>query len=576
MRLVAVQLFTLVGQIDVNFKRIQDWIQKAKELSADAVLFPECVLPGYLPMDDLFNTELVLKHQQFCQRLQTLSRQIDILVGGIDEAPLQKRHRYFNTYFHFSRGALAGKVHKTRLPNDDIFCDSRYFIPNPQPGTNSLLTLKHRFTLGVGICEDMWHDAHLYEQINRAGSVDLMICPSASPYSMGKPAYRKQQIRRIIKTTQKPFLFLNQVAGYDGVLFDGHSYLFSRNQTIIGQLEPFEEQALVLDFDKNSPNPSVTVIRSLISAKPVAASPKKLRKTRMDGLVKALTFGIRNFTLGSGCKKAVICVSGGIDSTLVLLLTKRALGAKACQAIIMPSPYTHPQASLDAVSLCQAHGIDHLTIPIQAWMVSFQGLFGRLFKTQVNSVVFQNIQARLRGLIAMGISNQTKALLIGTSNKSELAMGYATLYGDLCAGLLPIGDLLKTQVYLMTQYLIKQGDFVPPEIVRRPPSAELTENQKDEDDLPPYNELDSAILKHLQKELSNPIHMPETHPTETERRLGLQLQITQFKRKQAAPILKISSRDLGRGRQMIISGGHPDGLESLRTQQEVLSVDSIG
>lgn len=548
MRICAVQFHAGVGDIPTNLKNILTWLDRARSLQAGVILFPECAILGYLPLDKLFDPQFLQAHWEALDQIKNHSRGLHVLVGGLASAP-HSPIRFYNAYHHFNDGNHLGAVIKTRLPNYDIFSDSRFFDPNPQPGKNNLVTMED-CTLGIGICEDMWHDAELFNQIHSISKPHLWVCPSASPYVIGKSKSRKEQIRRIIHNTHVPFLFLNQVASYDGILFDGSSYLLGADEKIVAKLHAFEEEALV--FELQPAARAISKISSGSSGTLHRHEPKKYRQPRVEILAKALEFGVRNFVRGCGLKKAVVCVSGGLDSAVTLLVTKRALGAESCLALILPSRYNKVQSTLDAISLCTQHQVPYHNISIEELFCSFSRIPTHYFGKQAHPTVFENLQARIRGIIAMTFANQLNACLMGTSNKSELSMGYATLYGDLCAGLLVLGDVLKTQVYSLADYYRKIGEVIPDGTFRRVPSAELADGQKDTDTLPPYDVLDPAIANALKHELSQQTFRT---PGELENQISVALAKSQFKRKQTAPILKVSARDLSKGRQVIISGG---------------------
>ncbi len=543
MKLCAVQLHPKIGNLKDNFARIHSWIDHALVQNADAVCFPECALLGYLPQDAIFHPDFQAEHDDCLTQIQHLSKKIDILVGALARAPQNPHNRFYNAYYHFSGGTQQHIVFKTRLPNDDVFYDSRFFVSNPNPGPNNQLTVCGT-KIGVGICEDMWHDTALFKSIVQKSKVDLFLCPSASPFEIGKARVRKHHMRQIISETDTPLLFLNQVGGYDGILFDGHSYLIDKSSKIKVQGSIFKEMGFLIPVGSTAPTQELT-LKSI----PKNHTPKNHRHSKCETLRQGLEFGLRHFIKGAACQSAIICVSGGMDSALALLLTKRALGAHRCRALILPSPFNTQSALLDAVSLCQHHTIPFQTISITPYLRTFEHMMHHHFK-DAGPTVHQNLQARLRGIIAMMATNTHSGCLIGTSNKSELALGYATLYGDLCAGIFPIGDLTKTQVYTLAHhYVTEHQEFIPERILKRPPSAELAFNQRDDLDLMPYHELDPYIESMLNAELG------QKESRSVPQDLQTRLRNSQFKRKQTAPILKVSSRDLGRGRQMIISGG---------------------
>jgi NAD+ synthase (glutamine-hydrolysing) len=553
MRICAVQFYPVIGNIPANIARMLSWIELAQASKADVILFPECALSGYLPLDQIFNPSFLKEQTNAIELLKSKSKNMHVLFGGISPAETSPK-KFFNTYYHCHLGSIQKTVFKTKLPNDDIFQDSRFFIPNPHPGKSNLISLGD-MTLGVGICEDMWHSPNLFQQIDKAGTIDLWVCPSASPYASQKINQRMKQIKNIISSTHHPFLFLNQVGSYDGILFDGSSTLVNEQNKIQAQLNAFQEEALI--FELTPPQKllksqmQTTQLTHPLKLKPHIA--QKSNRTKVESLARALEFGTYNFVKGCGLKKTVVCISGGLDSAITLLVAKRALGANACQALILPSRHNKSQVTLDAIALCIKHKISHRTISIEPFYKLFRSLCFREFKNDTSPAVFENLQARIRGVIAMIYTNQLNAILLGTSNKSELTMGYATLYGDLCAGLLVLGDVLKSQVYSLAKFYTDSGEFIPKGILKRPPSAELSENQKDTDALPPYDELDPAITSFLNFEYLNSAKITPEDPLFL--RLQNALQKSQFKRKQTAPILKVSDRDLSKGRNFIISGG---------------------
>jgi len=538
MLIALAQINSTLGDFAGNREKIVANILRAKERRCDLVVFPELSLFGYAP-NDLLERKSVVDRQ--LKELAILTRQIpkgmSVLIGCVSAAPKQAKHLVedlsskpqFNSAALLQFGKKPTYVHKTRLATFDVFDESRHFQANPQknPGRDNFIQIKGRRIL-VTVCEDIWgwdDTANPLLKIPKT-KVDLVVNLSASPFTKAKKQKRLKVIGQTAKRFNAPVAYVNLVGGQDEIVFDGRSMVVNEKGKCTLELVAFEEDFAVFDLSKKNPT---------------RFEPAE----DIEILRRALVTGIRDFAKKTGLTKVHFGLSGGIDSAVVACLAVDAIGSQSVTAMTLPSFFNDPKSREAAESLSKNLGIRCLNMDI--WP-AYQSLI-KTFEDSVGESAFglvnENLQARIRGLLLMAFSNKEGSLLLTTGNKAEYAAGYSTLYGDQCGGLAPLGDLLKREVYSLARYYNQDAELIPRWIIDRPPSAELRPNQRDQDSLPPYEELDEAVINVIEKR--------RPARTATEKWILETSYRSEFKRWQAAPILKVSDHAFGRGRRMPIA-----------------------
>lgn len=516
------QINTHLGNTEKNIRKIVAEVTKASQnMQADLIIFPELTLLGYAPYDLLERPEIINDQKKSLKKLiKLLPKRIGVLVGGVTS--IEKK--IFNSAFFIHNGKVVKTFSKALLPEYDVFYDARHFTAGDLK--NNYIKFKG-VNLFVSICEDIWgyeqknqYTTNPIENLKKEKKIDYFINLSASPYTKKKHNKRISIAKSLVQRFSCSFIYVNQVGAQDELIFDGQSFYIDHKNHKTHIFPKFKEQTSLVE------------------------RIKKVEKTsKYEDLYNALSLGIKDYFLKTGFKKAVLGLSGGLDSALVACLLKESLGAENVCAIAMPGPHSSKLSFDLAKQLSKNLRVEFYNHPINSAYNKFLNEYDQTFPLKEFGLVHENLQARLRGLTLMTYSNQKNALLMATSNKSELCVGYSTLYGDQCGALLPIGDLLKTEVYELCQWINEnKSKPIPEKIITRPPSAELRPNQKDSDSLPEYSQLDEAI--------SNVIVSSKAPKNELERWVLKRSQISEFKRWQAAPVLKVSEKSFGRGRMM--------------------------
>ncbi len=536
MRVALAQINSLLGDFEANAQKILESINEAKERHCDLVVFPECALTGYHPVDLLEQAHIVKIQLAVLKKIEKkMPKGIHALVGAMTLNPKVLGKPFLNSAVLLSKGQKSKTFSKQLLPTYDVFDEGRHIEPGVT--ANNFFTLKGTQIL-VTICEDIWawkqRGGHRYQSYGKnplellpKRKVDLVLNLSASPFTPLKQKARQLVVKQTAKHFSCPMVYVNMVGAQDELIYDGGSFAVDKNGKILAQASHFTEDFAILDLGKNegTKHPTVDDVN--------------------ERLRQATVLGIRDFVEKIGFKKVHLGLSGGIDSALVATLAVDALGPSNVTAFLLPGPHTSKESNDYAKQLCENLQIPFKSISItEGYKVLRKELDQQLGEIPFG-LVHENMQARLRGLILMAMSNLKGSLLLGTSNKSELAVGYSTLYGDLCAALLPIGDLLKTQVYDLANHYNRERELIPQVIIDRPPTAELRENQKDEDSLPAYEILDPIVHK-LVEEAKYP-------KSELEKKIYKMMMNSEFKRWQAAPVLKLSNHAFGRGRRLPIA-----------------------
>lgn len=539
MKIALAQINPIIGDFNHNFAKIQHFAAKAIELSCDLVVFSELTITGYPPRDLLERKDFVAANLACLQRLMTAVRGIGVICGSVEKNPTGKGHNLYNTAVLFEDGQIHHKVYKRLLPTYDIFDEQRYFEPGPE---STVYTYKDH-CIGLTICEDAWNDEDIFKEriypidpvarLVRSGA-DLVINIAASPYYLGHQQFRFNMFKFMAAKYNVPFLYTNQVGGNDSVLFDGMSTAFNKNGKLAARARDFAEDLVVFDSQASKPSPD--------NLRPVSSS-------ETESMLRALVMGTHDYVTKCGFSKVVVGLSGGIDSALTAAIAVMALGRENVSAVFMPSLYTPQENYADTAKLSENLGITYLQIPIDSMFKEFLRFISPDFKQSDVGITEQNIQARIRGIILMALSNKHRSLVLSTGNKSELAVGYCTLYGDMTGGLAVISDVPKTTVYDLARYINQEKECIPQRIIHKVPSAELKPDQTDQDDLPPYEILD-AILKGYIEDLKGAHELVEMGFNQsTVEEVILKVDRNEYKRHQAAPGLKVTSKAFGYGRR---------------------------
>ncbi len=541
MKIALAQINTTVGDFEGNVAKILQYAKMAVDRKADLVVFPEMAVCGYPPRDLVERRDFIERSEAELSRLSHLLPGIPALIGYVRASQVQLGKPASNTAALIYRGKVLLDYVKILLPFYDVFDESRYFEPGSAVGIFDLEGVR----IGITICEDIWNDKNFWrkrlyprdpvDEITQAGA-KLLLNIASSPYSTEKLQLRYDMLRTIATEHHIPVAYVNHVGGNDQLILDGSSLAFSASGTLIARARSFEEDLLVFD-----------TAGTTADIHPAPAS-------EIEAVYRALLLGTRDYMRKCGFKQAIVGLSGGIDSSVVATLAADALGPENVHAIGMPGPYSSPGSLQDAEELAKRLGIDFRVIPITSIYEGYLRTLGPSFTGRAADVTEENIQARIRGNILMALSNKLGAMVLSTGNKSELAVGYCTLYGDMAGGLSVIADVPKTMVYELARYINLEKERIPRSCLEKPPSAELKADQKDQDTLPPYETLD-IILKSMIEERLCAKEIAEKY------KIGLALvqdvmqRVTraEYKRQQAAPALKVTAKAFGMGRRYPIA-----------------------
>jgi len=549
MRIALAQLNFTVGAFDANFLRMSAAVDRARAAGADLVVFSELATTGYPPRDLLTQPHFVDANLALLDRLAALSAGGPaILAGFVDRNAATAGKPLHNAVALCVDGRVAERRQKLLLPTYDVFDEDRYF----EPGTTVAPMRLGAWRLGVSICEDVWNDPEFWPtrryhrdpvaELAEAG-VDVMINVSASPFELQKADLRRRMIRQEAVKHRTPFLYLNQVGGNDELVFDGHSIGIGADGTEIARLADFDEDFAVVDLGA-APGAAVT-----------PAALQRVSASDEETAYRALVLGLGDYVRKCGFTSVVIGLSGGIDSALTACLAVDALGASAVHTVAMPARYSSHHSVEDAAALAEALGVDHHVVPIDSVFQGYLDMLAPSFAGRDEDVTEQNIQARVRGAVLMALSNKFGHLLLTTGNKSELAVGYCTLYGDMCGGLAVLSDVPKTLVYRLARHVNRERIIIPERTITKPPSAELRPDQTDQDTLPPYDVLDRIVEAYVERHQSPEAIVAEGLDPAVVRRVIRMIDGSEYKRRQAAPGIKLSSKAFGVGRRFPIAVG---------------------
>ncbi|MGF1568606.1 MAG: NAD+ synthase [Nodosilinea sp.] len=584
MKFAIAQLNPTVGDLAHNAQQVLNAAHQAANLGAEVLVTTELVLCGYPPRDLLLRPGFIQAMAHTLDQLAAaLPPQLTVLVGLATANPAA-RHRgekpLFNSTAVVQGGRMQQVFHKQLLPTYDVFDEDRYFEPGLGASIVVLPDGQSELRIGITICEDLWNDEEFwggrrYPQNPIANladqNVDLVINLSASPFSVDKPQLRAAMLAHSAARFQCPILYANQVGANDDLIFDGSSLAFNRQGELVARL-PFCQTGLALvEYDPQKQDLQLATVATLPTSEP-------------EAIWSALVLGVRDYAHKCGFAKAVIGLSGGIDSALVTVIAAAALGPANVLGVLMPSPHSSDHSVSDALALCRNLGICHANLPIGPLMQGYDQALADLFTGTEPGVAEENIQSRIRGNLLMALSNKFGYLLLSTGNKSELAVGYCTLYGDMNGGLAVIADLPKTKVYALCQWLNQQSAWhsasngtpspagagralgepfsrlgavtaplIPQNILEKPPSAELKPGQVDQDSLPPYDQLDDILERLVERHQSFVDMVAAGHDPATVDKVVKLVSRAEFKRRQAPPVLKITDRAFGMGWRMPIA-----------------------
>lgn len=534
MKVGLAQINTTVGDFTGNANLILAAYRKLVAEGAELVVTPELSVTGYPPLDLIFAGEFVERNLASLREIHAQVGEVPLLVGFIDRNATGQGKPFHNAAAFLEKGRPPAIIHKRLLPTYDVFDEARYF----EPGSVSEPIEFAGKKIGVTICEDLWASDYLPGPLYRADppgelvdkGADLLVNLSASPFQYGKPVRRLQMLESQAKRLRVPIYYCNSVGGNDQLVFDGHSLVLSADGTQCHGMKGFEEELAVVGESSAPCFPD--------------------QRDDLGELYHALVLGLRDYFRKCGFKSAVLGLSGGIDSALTAVLAVEALGKEHVLGAAMPGPYSSEGSVTDAHRLAQNLGIPCLELPItESFEVLLSGLQSA-FEGRPEDATEENLQARLRGVTMMALSNKFGSLLLTTGNKSELAVGYCTLYGDMCGGLAVISDLPKTLVYALSRWINRDREIIPASTIEKPPSAELRPDQTDQDTLPPYDVLDVVLGLYVEENLPVREIVARGYDEALVRRITTLVDRNEYKRKQAAPGLKVTGRAFGMGRRL--------------------------
>lgn len=542
MKIALCQIDPIIGNLDYNKQKILDGYKKAIEANAEIAIFPELALVGYPPLDLVEKLEFRKAVQKAANEIASKTTSVGLIFGTITEDDDKIGTDIHNSAVLCFDGKIQFVQHKTLIPNYDVFDEMRYF----DSAKNVTVFDFNGEKLGISICEDIWNDEdYWYRRRYQKDPIQellkqkatLLINISASPYSFGKREARKEMLSTLTKKDKIPLAYVCCVGAQTDLIFDGASMCFDNKGNLVRVGKFYQEDFILFDTQKSF------------------EAINKCERSFEEEVLDAMIFGLKEYCRKLGFKKVVIGLSGGMDSALVTYVAVKAIGKENVDVVLMPSKYSSEGSVKDSEELITRLGIQSENVSIQPVVDETLSQLNSIFNSEVKSITEENLQARIRGLYLMAYSNNYGHLLLTTGNKSEVAVGYCTLYGDMCGGLAVIADLYKTDVYRIANFINKNEEIIPQNIINKPPSAELKPNQKDQDTLPPYHLLDKILRMYLEenKEIGeiNKVINDEV----LVRRVLRMVDINEFKRNQSAPALRVSSKSFGYGRRFPIVQG---------------------
>ncbi len=543
MKVILAQLNYHIGNFTSNADKIINSIEIAKDKGADLVVFSELAVCGYPPYDFLERKEFIESCNEALIRIADKCVGIAAIVGAPEINPEPQGKNLYNAAYVLADGKIQQVVRKTLLPNYDVFDEYRYFQPNK---SFDLVELKGR-KIALTVCEDIWDDQPVANAFARDKlytlspmeelmklKPDFTINIAASPFSYTQVDVRQNIVRHKAKQFGLPFIYVNQIGANTELIFDGNSMVVNSKGEITHQASTFSEDQIMVDLDKID----------------VATVEEEKTTDTLAFIHDALVCGIRDYFTKMGFSKATLGLSGGIDSAVTVVLAAEALGAENIRVLLMPSQYSSDHSIKDAVDLADNLNIEYNIVPIKEIFTTYNMLMGPLFEGKDEDVTEENMQARIRGTLLMALSNKFGHILLNTSNKSEAAVGYGTLYGDMNGGLSVLGDVYKTDVFRLARYINREREIIPENTIIKPPSAELRPDQKDSDSLPDYDVLDTILFKYIEKHESPSDIINDGFDEATVKKAVRLVNMNEYKRFQTAPTLRVSGKAFGMGRRM--------------------------
>ncbi|HWD91288.1 MAG TPA: NAD+ synthase [Verrucomicrobiae bacterium] len=539
MKVALAQINPTVGDLAGNEAKILAAYRRGVEAGAEIVLCPELSTTGYPPRDLLLKKRFIAQNLELLDRLAAATGRTALMVGFVGKNEMRPGREVTNSVALLQHGKIAATRAKTLLPTYDVFDEDRYF----EPATENQPADFSGGKIGLTICEDIWNDEDFWTErryqhnppveLAEAGA-GIIFNISASPWHLGKNKTRFEMLRSIAHKTRRPLVFCNQVGGNDELIFDGSSLVFNADGDLIAQGKWFEEDFIVVDTDSKA------------ALQPIELSAE-------ESIYKALALGLRDYFSKCGFKSAVLGLSGGIDSAVTACIAVAALGKENVRGVSLPSQFSSQHSLDDARVLAERLGIQYDVVPIQRAFETMKGQLQPVFAGKPEDTTEENLQARLRGVILMALSNKFGSLLLTTGNKSEIAVGYCTLYGDMAGGLAVISDVPKTMIYRIAKWINREREIIPDSSITKPPSAELRPNQCDQDSLPPYEILDAILDLYVVQSKSASDIIAAGFEEPIVRRVVRLIDLSEYKRRQAAPGLKVTTKAFGVGRRMPIA-----------------------
>jgi len=557
-RLALAQINSCVGDITGNTNNIVSHIEHARLIGADIICFPEMAITGYPPEDLLLKKSFIKDNINSLKEIKKASDSIIVVVGFVDYKSFA-----YNAAAIIQNKEIKGIYRKTRLPNYGVFDEERYF----KPGKEITVFKAGDINLGINICEDIWYPGNPTKKQVTKGNAGLILNLSSSPYHAEKPVVRENMLKERAKQYSCVIGFCNMVGGQDELVFDGSSCVINKSGEVISRAKSFEEKLLITDLDSKelavpyNKKKDRTDIKTIKLEQIKKKDKKRIKNSKsrfyneQNEILRALITGTRDYVRKNGFKKVVIGLSGGIDSALVAVIAREALGSQNVVGILMPSEISSKGSVKDSKLLSRNLKIKNITVPIQVIFNSYLDGLSELFKNTVPNEAEENLQARIRGNILMALSNKFGHLVLTTGNKSELSVGYATLYGDMAGGFAVIKDIPKTLVYKLALSYNKssKNEIIPKAILTKEPSAELRPDQKDTDSLPPYEELDRILKLYIEDDLGIKEIIKSGENKDLTEKIVKMVDKNEYKRRQSPPGIKITTKAFGKDRRMPIT-----------------------